>query len=134
MRQIAIILILALLIAAQGTAEASNFQISFGYGDDDGPWKVTRYKQESYRPGRYSTRYPVYTAYSWPQVSFLGYTYAPATTRHCYMATDKYGRKFRKCVWVRDSECQCRSSCGLKHGSSCQAIPYGQAKRYCCYK
>ena len=134
MRQIAIGLILALFIVAQGTAEASSFQISFGYGDrDDGGWAVTHRKNERYTAGRYNTRYPVYTASPWPQAYFLDYVYAPKA-RQCYMATDKYGRKFRKCVWVRDSGYECRDGCDVKHDSGYHAGWYGQAGRYCRYK
>jgi len=134
MRQITIGLILALFIAVQGTAAASSFQISFGYGDrDDGGWGAAHYKNECYTADRYNARYPVFTASPWPEAYFLSYAYAPQT-RQCYMATDKYGRKFRKCVWVRDRGYECRYDCDVKHDSGYHAGWYGQPGRYYRYK
>ena len=129
MRYITIFLAFLVLVASSGIAQASDFKISFGYNDcDRDGCGVITYNNERYDAGRYRDRYHLYKTYSWPQYYFLQnfyptrsyyQTYVPKT-RQCYVATDKYGRKFRKCVWVRDSGCQAR--------------PYGQTKSYCWYK
>ena len=111
-----------LLLGASLTAEASSFRVSVNYDRHD-------YDECRAVSCQHDLKKVVYITEKYPRCWVRNYAdhrpyyhvYAPAR-RYCYMWSDRYGRKIRKCYLY---------SQGFSHPYDGQAGRHDQRSRYC---